>query len=484
MTDKLILWHPVLFAIIFVIMPFTQYAGLIPYSLIVVPFVVICTFTLIFYLIIKYIVKKADVAIAVLSPMLIFFLGYGILHQYISDLAGDAKLRDPLLILAILVTLIIIAVYIVKIMRTHKENIKKVNKACYVIAVAIIIYNAFSITAQSIATAKIIESSRMTGIPLQKHTGPFPDIYFVILDEYAAPSQMKSYFQYDMMPFVEYLRQKGFMVTEMTAEGIYTLPNMEARLNMEARKHQHDARVPSSFLGNLCEVMNILNACEEEQQIRIRNSNVFAYIKSIGYQFITMGYVKPQMIYNRFSDRDIKHVGVLFANELSSIIVVNSALRVLINRYTFPNSIDNRLQILDSFSKMEQMPVLAGKPKFVYAHVLCPHSPYIFGANGEILRLNSGGSKGDKQLYIDQHIFITKKTKELVDQKLLNSHNAPVIIIQADHGARMDKTGAHQIFSAVYIPNQKGKPWQNKISHINTFRLLFNELFGLNLEIL
>jgi len=54
---------------------------------------------------------------------------------------------------------------------------------------------------------------------------------------------------------------------------------------------------------------------------------------------------------------------------------------------------------------------------------------------------------------------------------------APVIIIQADHGARMDKPQARQVFSAVYIPNYKGKPWPAATNSVNTFRYLFSDLF-------
>lgn len=316
---------------------------------------------------------------------------------------------------------------------------------------------------------------------MQKHTGPRPDIYFVIVDEYAAPSQMKRYFQYDMSPFVEYLSQKGFMVTEMTTELLGTATILDSRLNMEVKRRQDGTLSSGSLSDSLLESMNTLNTQDEEQMIRLRNSKVIVYLKSIGYQFIHMGSWFAQTRYNQLADQNINCWGFQFTNELSTIILNNSVLRlVLINRYF------HRKAVLDAFATLEQMPVIAGKPKFIFAHIICPHLPYIFGASGEKLGLNPGESKDAKQLYLDQHAFITKKVKELVDHKLSSSQAAPVtpvIIIQADHGARMDKPHAHQVFSAVYIPNYKGKPWQDSIS-INTFRYVFNELFKTNMEIL
>lgn len=155
MSYKLALLHPLLFSIIFVIMPYTQYAGLIPPAQVIVPFIVICVFALFSYLIIKRIVKKADIAVAVLSPLLIIFCHYGTFYEYISSLTSGTKLKGPVLALATLVILIVLIVYIMKVLRLHEGAINKVNKAFCVIAGALIISNAFSITMQSIAAAKI-----------------------------------------------------------------------------------------------------------------------------------------------------------------------------------------------------------------------------------------------------------------------------------------------------------------------------------------
>ena len=272
MRAKLVLLHPLLFSAIFVIMPYTQYAGLIPPSQVVMPFIVICVFVLFSYLIIKRIVKKADAAVAVLSPLLIIFCNYGILYEYISSLTSGTKLKGSVLILATLFILIILVFYIVKVLRAHEVTIRNVNKYSFVIAVALILFNTFSITMQSIATAEAIYASGRSGITLQKQTGPLPDIYFVILDEYAAPSQMKSYFHYDMSSFVEDLRQKGFMVTEMNNKSLGTAAIMEGRLNMEAKNRKDVASVSSSLLDSLIESMNLRNSHEEEQMIHIRMS--------------------------------------------------------------------------------------------------------------------------------------------------------------------------------------------------------------------
>jgi hypothetical protein len=479
MTYKLISWHPLLFSIIFVTKPFTQFAGLIPPTQIAVPFIVICAFAFLSYFIFKRIVKKAGLAVALLSPLLIIVCNYGVLYEYISELTRGTSHKFLVLVLATLVILIVLIVYIRKVLSLRESAINIVNKGFCVIAGALIIINAFSITTQAIGTAKIIGSSGTPGISMQKNTRTYPDIYFVILDEYAAPSQMKKYFQHDVSSFVEYLTHRDFIITEMNTESLTTAAILDGLLNMEAKKRQDGTLSSGTLSGSLLESMNIIKAQDEEQMIRLRNSKVIVYLRSIGYQFINMGSWFTQTRHNQLAVQNINCFGFQLADELSTIILNNSVLRlVLINRYF------HRKAVLDAFANLENMPIIAGKPKFILAHIICPHTPYVFGANGEKLGLKPDENKDAKQLYLDQHTFISKKVKEFVDKKLSTSQLTPVIIIQADHGARMDTPHAHQVFSAVYVPNSKGKSWQDSISSVNTFRILFNDVFGTNLEIL
>lgn len=478
MTTKLILLHPVLFSIIFVITPFTQYAGLIPPAQVAAPFLVICTFSALLYFIVKRMVKKAGVAVAFLSPLLIVLCNYGILYEYISSLTSGTKLKGPVLALATLIILVILIVYIMKILRLREGATSKVNKAFCVIACALIVFNAFSITMQSIAFAKMNSDSGTPDMSMPKHTGPRPDIYFIILDEYAAPSQMKSYFHYDMSPFVEYLRQNGFMVTEMTTESTATATILDARLNMEARKRQDGDLSSGSLSDSLLESVNLLNSDEEKRIIHIRNNKVIGYLKGLGYQYIHMGSWFAQTRYNQLAYQNPNFFGFQFKDELSTIIASSSVLRlVLINRYFLRSS------VLGAFAYLENMPVIPGKPKFIFAHIICPHTPYVFGANGEMLGVNLGESKGDKQRYLDQHVYMTKMAKEFIDKKLSTAQVAPIVIIQADHGARMDKSQARQVFSAVYIPNYKGKLWSDGSNSKNTFKFIFYDLFGAKLPV-
>lgn len=87
------------------------------------------------------------------------------------------------------------------------------------------------------------------------------------------------------------------------------------------------------------------------------------------------------------------------------------------------------------------------RPKFVFAHILAPHPPFIFGENGEAAKhgdcngldgsLFKGTAEDYRNGYPKQMAYISKKIQEAVDEILAKSNPPPIIIIQGDHGSSM-----------------------------------------------
>lgn len=142
------------------------------------------------------------------------------------------------------------------------------------------------------------------------------------------------------------------------------------------------------------------------------------------------------------------------------------------------------------------------KPVFAFAHMMLPHSPYIFGENGERVNPKSLVVKleGDDQYigYLDQLKFTNKKMRETINGILENSETKPIIIIQSDHGynsgfdweytfenndSKMIKQAMRNI-NAYYLPQEGGSAFYDGITPVNTFRIIFNEYFGGNYPLL
>jgi hypothetical protein len=148
-------------------------------------------------------------------------------------------------------------------------------------------------------------------------------------------------------------------------------------------------------------------------------------------------------------------------------------------------------------------------PFFAFAHIIAPHPPFVFGANGEEINLeNTLNFDDDERLvrkgrlsveeyrkgYAGQLAYINACTLEAVDSILSRSEKPPIIIIIGDHGPRSlcisdkpDETCMRECLSttkAYYFPNSEECGRIQNISTVNIFRVVFNRYFGAHYELL
>jgi hypothetical protein len=162
------------------------------------------------------------------------------------------------------------------------------------------------------------------------------------------------------------------------------------------------------------------------------------------------------------------------------------------------------LFILDSLA---DLPETEG-PNFIFAHIVAPHPPFVFGPDGEVRNPDASftyhdGSDfleavGTREEYIegyrDQLVFLNKQLARTIDDILSNSDRPPIIILQADHGPgaylnwqSLSETNIDErtsILNAYYFPEVEEGYLYPSISPVNSFRLLLNAYFRENYELL
>jgi hypothetical protein len=134
----------------------------------------------------------------------------------------------------------------------------------------------------------------------------------------------------------------------------------------------------------------------------------------------------------------------------------------------------HRERVLYALDHLPEAAALPG-PKFVFAHIVSPHMPYVLGPDGETLDKDIAEMDG----YRGQVTYINKRIIPILEQIIASSETPPVIIIQADHGSVIsDPAHRMQILNAYYFPN--GGEWllYDAISPVNSFRLVFNHYFN------
>jgi hypothetical protein len=151
-------------------------------------------------------------------------------------------------------------------------------------------------------------------------------------------------------------------------------------------------------------------------------------------------------------------------------------------------------RILMAFDELERIPDRP-EPTFTVAHIMKPHFPYMFDREGHIVDKPAGWEPMDDlfaenadEMYADQVAFVSWRILDTLDIILANSEQPPIIILQGDHGWRKhDKRYSPERLlnlSAYYVPEPMRSQLYPNITPINSFRLMFDSLFGTNLGLL
>tara|TARA_Y100000748_G_C15399880_1_gene451030 strand:- start:149 stop:979 length:831 start_codon:yes stop_codon:yes gene_type:complete len=186
-----------------------------------------------------------------------------------------------------------------------------------------------------------------------------------------------------------------------------------------------------------------------------------------------------------------------FTSDFVNLILKSSGLTIIHKNLVSHDWRDIRLCALEQISSSREN---YDGPIFVFAHLRLPHDPFSFGPNGEKvsnesfeLSLNPDGTK---EAYINQLQFTNKKINEVIHEIKSQSEQPPIIILQSDHGARFgldwytlnnsdeDITRAYDNFNAFYFPDKRYDKLYPDLTPVNTFRVVFNEFFNTELELL
>lgn len=316
---------------------------------------------------------------------------------------------------------------------------------------------------------------------------PLPDVYYIVLDGYGRGDTFERLYGFSDAEFRSWLESKGFIVAEKARSNyVQTELSLAATLNM--------APIP--------ELVGLMDAAFEARLVldrRIDDSEVARRFKRLGYRYfaITSGF--PALTFDSADVTLRSDAGSsLFLHALLRKTPYRPSVSGLESMYT-----ERRTQLANAYRALERVAEPAAAPKFVVAHILAPHPPFVFGPNGEPRRPKKGpfgywdgshfrDSVGPaeeyREGYRDQAAYIAKLTKKAVGDILKATDEKAVIILQGDHGPKssldqnsLEKTDLREAFSilaAYRFPEGARKSLKQDTTPINTFRILLGELEG------
>lgn len=317
--------------------------------------------------------------------------------------------------------------------------------------------------------------------------GGGPDIYWFVFDRYPSASSARLAYGIES-PIFEELRARGFYVADRSHANYQrttlSLASTFSAEYLDGRGHA-DIFGPTDRSGGYT---------------RIQNSNVARYLKSRGYYYVHVG--------SDFSPTrtsvlaDVNHT---FDNQsdFGAAFVDSTAMPGVLRRLGMSGSRWTRRYNWTTWEVglLANLPPYPS-PKFVFGHVILPHTPYIFDADGDFVSEEADRDRQPLERFTEQLTFTNARMLAIIDDLLaVPAAERPVIIVQADEGpypshledeTRYDWTTASLeereikfgILNAWFLPDGRDIGLYPEISPVNTFRLLFNGYFDTNLPLL
>lgn len=346
-----------------------------------------------------------------------------------------------------------------------------------------------------------------------------PDIYYIVLDRYTNNKVLKEQLNYDNTPFTNFLQDNGFVVNQSaTANYPYTAMSVSSTMaaaytnDLVAPYRQQDVQSHTLY-------HNI-----------VWQSPVIKAVKAAGYNYYNIGSTYGTSYKAPLAERDyggeyelsvfgaqlkLQGVEAVAFSQSPYYSFAQNAPNGALLKATDLNDVDRinrQLNILEQTSRE--------KPggRFIFAHMLIPHDPYFFNADGSLAANPEANSVGKpiKQKYIEQVQYVNNQMQSIISSIKKHSGGKAIIVMNADEGPyphdlnSTARTSAFQtpglsgktvqinnmldwpdawlqmkfgILQAVHMPDANSEDLQH-LSSVNVFRIVLNRYFGYSLPYL
>ena len=318
-------------------------------------------------------------------------------------------------------------------------------------------------------------------------TAKKPDIYYVVFDSYTSNAALKTHWGFSNDSINAFLSASGFKIsgnahssydfTPLSVNSVFNLGYLEASdqsprdfiLFNYGRKAFDTAFILKWFRGQGYEIncYSMLSAAYDPDKTYPFNPD--KPLHWLRRQTIERIWLNP-WLWNRFLS--------VTGRDNAYPAKIESAIRTIRN---------NTQSLLNTVMQQDKSPV----PKFIYAHFLLPHEPYLYKRDGsarpanEVFELTA---EQDKQFYLDQVYYSNRLITKIVSHLLATGADDKIIIIQGDHGYR-NYTGKEKgdrlgVFNAIYFPRKEYEQVGDSMQLVNTFRIVLNNYFDQQLPLL
>jgi len=423
-----------------------------------------------FLLLLKKPVKAALITFYLFS---VFFF-YGVLQDFLSAHARQLN-RYILLIPFFLLVFILLLFFLTR----SKSGFTKTTKYLNLLLIILIVMDAVGFFGKWIFPAE--KSFGLTPVrpgnnAVNCDTCSKPDVYLLLFDEYASSSALKKNLDFDNSDIDSFLAAKNFRLQPSSSSNYNFTPfSMSSILNMSYIYGIN----PDRITGNEYALCTRL----------LRKNAVTKKFTSLGYEIVNYSIfnidgLPPQIHENFLPTKTELITGQTLLDRLRKHLLWH----LVTGRFAIPSLTEktiflyykNNNKLIDWLTTASR--TKSARPRFIYAHFMMPHYPYLFDSSGNFRDLDN--YKAFDHItpgYLNSVRYTNRKLKQLVTTIQENTNGKAAIIAMGDHGYRSDSTIPKQDFfknfNAVYLPPHYKSGYYDSITGVNQFRVLFNSLF-------
>lgn len=427
------------------------------------------------FLLTRVIVHNWNQSALISTLLVLVFFTFGHLYDALKNVTiitlEIGRLRYLLPVVIIVVTGLILLI------RWRRKRLRLINQFLTYAAIALVIFSLGQLVVLKVSAQKIVSKSDQlqTGVEntAMVNSGNTPDVYYIILDMYTRSDYLLNEYGYDNSDFLAELEDLGFYVARCSQNNYRTTAlSMASSLNYE-------------YLDELAPEIIEKNLSWVNFKPYIDHSRVRLFFQDLGYQFISAqtSYdwvdIKDADIYIQRrtvagSNLELTAFETLFLRStlLRPVMGLNFFAKmkgvVTYERSRYEN-------ILFTLDQMKKIPEYSGS-KFTYIHLTVPHGPFVFTPEGDFFV-----TEDEKTGYVDNVKFINSQIIPVLEAIIEKSETPPIILLQADHGTT---ASYFSILNAYYLPGINDDVLYPTITPVNSFRLVMDNYFGTQLELL
>ena len=412
----------------------------------------------------------------VASALVVAFFGFG----HVAALVADLRVAEWAQLAAW--GLVVIAVTVVAV---RVKDVRRVTSGLNVVAIVLIVFAAVSIVPYEVSRAARPSTSGESTVTAGATIGPTRDIYYLVFDRYGSADAIERRFGITDNDLPGWLADRGFQVpADSRAAYRATDFSLASTLNME-------------YLDRLTTEVGRDSGDRTPAQALLGEHEVGRFLRDRGYRYYHVGSWFDPTASNPMADTSLSLATTSeFESVLRDTTVVPAIERLLGEEeagLTFRER--HREGALFQLRQVRRLASAPG-PKFVFAHILLPHDPYVFRADGSFVSEEEASATDEGELYAGQLEYANRRIKEIVADLLAGPDDSdPIVIVAADEGPLMCRSTdcpsmtpeyyavRFGILNALYLPGIE-TPLPSTFTAVNTFRVVLREYFGADLELL